>query len=284
MPLLRKVAVALPVLGAGWAAALAFASYRSAMNEAERAWDKVAAGAQPTDELFDPASVRSLPEIAQRYFHHAIAAGTPLKSVIELRMEGSFVLGAKDSQKIYAMKARQILRPPSEFVWIPQMKSGLMRISGSDALVEGVGWSRFWLLGLVPVANVRGGSDVARSASFRSAMESIWVPPSLLPMNKVIWEQTGPDSARVRLRRVEPEIVLDLTLDADGAIREIVGQRWSNENPGAVFRLQPFGGSVTAERRFGGYTIPSSLEVGNHFGTGDYLPFFRAEIVGAAFH
>jgi hypothetical protein len=283
MSLLRKVAVAVPILGAG-AATIAFASYRSAMKEAERGWDKVAAGAQSSDMRFDPASIRDLPEIAQRYFNHAIAAGTPLKSVIELRMQGTFLLGEKDSQQVYDMKARQILRPPSNFVWIPQMKSGLMHISGSDALVNGEGWSRFWLLGLVPVANVRGGADVARSASFRSAMESIWVPPSLLPANKVIWEQTGPDTARVRLQRVDPEIVLDITLAADGSVRKIVGLRWSNANPEGIFRLQPFGGSVSAERSFGGYTIPSSLEVGNHFGTDDYLPFFRAEVVSAAFH
>jgi hypothetical protein len=283
MTFLRKAAVAVPILGAG-AAAFAFASYRNAMKEAERGWEAVAAGAEPSHELFDPASIQDLPEIARRYFNHAIAAGTPLRSVIELRMQGTFLLGDKDGQQVFDMKARQILRPPSDFVWIPQMKSGLMRISGSDALVDGAGWSRFWLLGLVPVANVRGGSDVARSAAFRSAIESIWVPPSLLPANKVIWEQTGKNTARVRLQRVDPEIVLDLTLAADGGVRKIVGQRWSNANPKGVFKLQPFGGSVAAERSFGGYTIPSSLEVGNHFGTEDYLPFFRAEIVSAAFH
>ncbi|HEX8480979.1 MAG TPA: DUF6544 family protein [Allosphingosinicella sp.] len=283
MSLPRKVAVAVPILGAG-VAAFAFASYRGAMEEAERGWDKVAAGAKSSDELFDPASVEDLPEIARRYFNHAIAAGAPLASVVELRMQGTFLVGEKGSQQVYDMKARQILRPPTSFVWIPQMKSGLMRISGSDALVDGVGWSRFWLLGLVPVANVRGGTDLARSAAFRSAMESIWVPSSLLPANGVVWEQTGPDGARVRLQRLDPEIVLDLTLASDGAVRKIVGQRWSNANPEGVFKLQPFGGSVTAERRFGGYTIPSGVEVGNHFGTDDYLPFFRAEIVSATFH
>jgi uncharacterized protein DUF6544 len=283
MAALRTIAVGVPVLGAV-AAAIAFGAYRGAMRQAERAWSSVAAGAQPSDDVFDPASVRDLPEIAQRYFNHAIAPGTPLKSVIELRMQGTFVLGDKDSQQIYSMTARQILRPPSDFVWIPQMKKGPMRISGSDALVDGKAWSRFWLLGMIPVANVQGTSDVARSAAFRSAMESIWVPPSLLPRNKVLWEQTGPNTARVRLQRIDPEIVLELSLGADGSVREIVGQRWSNANPEGIFKLQPFGGSVTAERTFGGYTIPSSLEVGNHYGTEDYLPFFRAEIVNASFH
>jgi hypothetical protein len=278
----KAIAVSVPVLGAG-AAVLAFVAYERAMKEAERAWDKVAAGVHSSNELFDPALVRDLPEIARRYFNHAIAPGTPLKSLIELRMEGTFLLGDKDAQQTYAMKARQILRPPSNFVWIPQMKSGVMRISGSDALIEGEAWSRFWLFGLIPVANARSSTDVARSASFRSAMESIWVPPSLLPANGVTWEQTGPNTGQVRLRRVAPEIVLDLTLGNDGSVQKVACQRWSNANSAGIFQLQPFGGRVSAERSFGGYTIPSELEVGNHFGTRAYLPFFRARITNAAF-
>lgn len=282
MTVLRKVALAIPVVGTA-TAAIAFASYRQAMKEAGRAWRDVAAQVGSSRERYDPRSVRDLPEIAQRYFNHAIAAGAPLKTMVELEMRGTFVLGDKDKQQIYSMTARQILRPPADFVWIPRMTSGPMRISGSDALVDGHAWSRFWLFGLVPVANVQGTSDVARSASFRSAMESIWVPPSLLPGNQVVWEQVAADVARVRLQRFDPEIVLELVLAPDGSVKEIVGQRWSNANRERTFRLQPFGGRVLAERSFGGYTIPSSLEVGNHYGTGDYFPFFRAEVVRATF-
>jgi hypothetical protein len=78
------------MLGIG-AAAFAFASYLRVMKQAELAWDKVAAagGAQASDESYDSASVRHLPEVAQRYFNHAIATGTPLKSVIELQMKAA---------------------------------------------------------------------------------------------------------------------------------------------------------------------------------------------------
>lgn len=97
MAALRNIAVAVPALGVV-AAAIAFGAYRGAMRQAERAWNSVAAGAQPLEDVFDPTSIRDLPEIAQRYFNHAIVPGTPLKSVIELRMQGTFVLGDKDNQ------------------------------------------------------------------------------------------------------------------------------------------------------------------------------------------
>jgi hypothetical protein len=114
-------------------------------------------------------------------------------------------------------------------------------------------------------------------------MEGVWVPASLLPQNGVVWEQAGPHNARIRVQRVAPEILLEMTLDSSGAVREIVGQRWSNANHEEVFRLQPFGGTVEADATFEGYTIPSKLSVGNHYGTDDYLPFFQAEIRNARY-
>jgi hypothetical protein len=158
-----------------------------------------------------------------------------------------------------------------------------LRISGSDALVAGSAWTRFWLFGLIPVANARSSPDLLRSATFRSAMEAIWVPASLLPQNGIVWEQAGPDKARVRVQRVSPEIVLEMTLAPNGAVREIAGQRWSNANPDRAFRLQPFGGTIEASRAFEGYTIPSKVRVGNHHGTNHYLPFFQAEISSARY-
>jgi hypothetical protein len=271
------------VLAAG-AAVAAFWSYRSAMEEARDAWARIASGAPQSDKVYSADIVAELPEIAQRYFNHAIAPGTPLKNIVELEMAGTFLLGDKSNYQTFSMEARQILHPPSEFVWIPQMQSGAMRISGSDALVAGSAWTRFWLLGLIPVANEKSSPDLLRSAIFRSTMEGVWVPASLLPQNGVVWEQAGPDKARIRVQRVAPEIVLEMTLDASGAVREILGQRWSNANPKKSFRLQPFGGTIEADATFEGYTIPSKIRVGNHYGTTDYLPFFQAEIASARYN
>lgn len=282
MKALRLAALSVPLLAAG-AALWAFGSYRKGMAEADEAWRLVAARPGPAMGTYDTAMVADLPEVARRYCNHAIAPGTPLKSAVELEMRGTFLLGDKRSYQVYAMQARQILRPPAEFVWIPRLKSGAMSIAGSDALVGGRAWTRFWLAGLVPVAAAESSADLVRSATFRSAVEGIWVPASLLPQNGVRWEQIGPDRARIHFDRAAPAIMLEISLSRAGAVREIVGQRWSNANPDKAFRLQPFGGTIEAERRFGGYTIPSRISVGNHFGTAEYLPFFQAEIIQARY-
>ncbi len=60
-------------------------------------------------------------------------------------------------------------------------------------------------------------------------------------------------------------------------------RRWSDANPERAFRWQPFGGTVAEEARFGGYTVAGRVEAGNHFGTDDYFPFFRARVLGLRF-
>jgi hypothetical protein len=267
------------------AALIGYGGYRKGVSEAQRAFAVVSGKPQTPIRRFDPAAIENLPEIARRYFRHAIAPGTPLYSTAEVRMQGIFLLGDKDKTQTYHMTARQILRPPDQFVWIPQLRSGPLVITGSDALVGGEAWTRFWMLSLIPVANEQSSPDLVRSAQFRAAVEgALWLPTSLLPENGVRWEQTGSDEATVTLTRFKPEaIVLKLTLAANGAVREVVGMRWSNANADKRFRFQPFGGTVREEGSFQGLTIPTRVAVGNQFGTPDYLPFFQATITSVRY-
>ncbi len=63
----------------------------------------------------------------------------------------------------------------------------------------------------------------------------------------------------------------------DGPFRFVL-QRWSRENPERVWRYQPFGGTIEEIGTFGGYTVATRVDGGNHFGTPDYFPFFRARV------
>jgi len=74
-----------------------------------------------------------------------------------------------------------------------------------------------------------------------------------------------------------------MILDSSGAVREVVGQRWSNANRDRTFRLQPFGGTMGADRTFQGLTIPTEIAAGNHYGTADYLPFFQVRLINATY-
>lgn len=282
-PSWKQLAAGAALLGTG-AALFGHSRYRSAMSEAQVAFDRIARPQRPTTRRFDPAEVAHLPEVARRYFAHAIAPGTPLFTVALLEMEGTFLLGDKASHQSYAMTAREVIRAPDEFVWLPRLSNGPVTVSGSDGLVAGAAWTRFFVAGTIPVASVETSPDMARSAGFRGAAEAaLWLPSTLLPQRGASWEEAGPDKARVTIQGGGHPITLLLTVDANGAVRELVGQRWSNANADKVFRLQPFGGTVTAERHFEGFTIPSEVAMGNHHGTADYVPFFQARITGASY-
>ena len=225
--------------------------------------------------VFDPSSIEDLPEPARRYFNFSIAPGTPLASAVELTMTGELGRGSPDHPKYSPMSARQILAPPHGFVWQAEIGA----VHGSDGANGTCSWTRFWLFGLLPVVRVGNNEDHRRSTFARTVAEgAFWVPASLLPGANVRWEAIDDNSARAIVSMNGLEQNVDITVAVDGQPTLVVGSRWSNENPDREYRLQPFGGYPDNFRRFGGYRLPTSVEGGNHFGSEDYFPFFKASI------
>ena len=273
------------VVVAGAAALLGYRQHADDQRQAREVWAALEASADPSPPLYHPAMVADLPEIARRYFARGIEPGTPLHRVVRLEMEGTFVVNGTDMP----IRARQILAPPSEgFVWEAEVGTGLMRFAGSDGHHAPEGgtrdsWTKFWLHGLVPLARIGTGADHFRAAATRTMLEAIWAPASLLPQFGAQWTQTGPDSAEIRFDAMEDTEPMRLTLDAEGNPAEVVALRWTDANPERVYRLQPFGGRMLETGRFGGFTIPTRVELGNQYGTPDYAPFFFATITSADF-
>ena len=257
---------------------VAHARYRPVVALAEAAFADLASRHTIAPAVFSPDMVADLPEIAQRYFNHAIAPDTPLFNQVELTMTGDFLLGEKGNQQTYAIQARQILAPPHEFVWIAQMSRGPFRISGSDGLFNRQSWTRFWMFRSLPLVQLAATPDLDRSAAVRPLLEAIWAPATLLPDKGVIWVQTGPETADVTFATGPHAQIISLRIGADGGVQEIWTQRWSDANSAKTYQLQPFGATIAAETTSAGFTVPSRVTVGNHFGTPAFLPFFIADI------
>lgn len=242
-------------------------------------WARLA-GRQPADPpRFSPQMVIDLPEPARRYFAFVMAPDTPLLPVVEIDMDGQFSLGNKDDPRYQPMRARQILAAPEGFVWAMRTRRGLP-ISGSDS----GRWTRFRVLGLIPVGRLGGNEDHARSAFGRYVAESVfWAPAALLPGPGVIWTALDDHSARVTVTQGSLSQEVDVTVDGEGRPLEVAFQRWSNANPDKVHRLQPFGGYLSDFREVDGYRLPFRVEAGNMFGTPDYFPFFIADVTAIRF-
>ncbi len=228
--------------------------------------------------------VANLPDPARRYFSFTITPGTPLYAVAEIEMTGRFSLGTKESPNYMAMRAHQVLAAPEGFVWSMSARNGLMRISGSDAAADGVSWTRFWLMGLVPVARISGTVDHRRSAFGRYVAEAVfWTPAALLPRPGVVWEDLDENTARVTVTHDGMQQSVDVTVDTDGRPVTVVFSRWSDANPEKTFKIQPFGGILSEFRDFDGFRLPTHVEAGNQFGTDAYFPFFIADVTEITF-
>jgi len=253
--------------------------------QARAVWAALEAAREADPPRYDPAMVADLPEVAQRYFFRTIEPGTPLHRVVRLEMEGSFIMNGNP----LSMTARQMLAPPARgFVWQAEVGQGLMQFAGSDGYHRPAGgtvtsWTKFWLRGVIPLARIGGNPDHASAAATRVMMEAVWAPASLLPQFGAEWVQTGPDSAEIRFADVQGIEPMQITLDAEGNLIEVQALRWTDANPEKSWRLQPFGGRMLQMGRVEGFLIPTQVEMGNMYGTPDYLPFFLARITRAGF-
>ena len=243
-------------------------------------WRGLAGLSRPSPVEFDPDMVAGLPEPARRFFLYAISPGAPLRRIVEIEMSGKLGLGTREAPNYKPMRARQILAASHGLVW--RLKTGA--ISGSDGVNDETSWTRFWLLGLIPVVRAGGDEDHYRSAMGRVAAEAIfWTPAAMLPGASVRWTSRGGDAARAIIRIGNFDHVVDVTVAADGRPTAVVLQRWSSENPDKTYRLQPFGGKLSGFRDFDGYRLPTHVEAGNLFGTDGYFPFYTADVSAIRF-
>ena len=224
-------------------------------------------------KLFRLAEYDLIPDLGKAYLSHAIAEGTPLAQAVRLQMKGEIRL-----KNWLPFTATQVVRAEGGFVWSAKVKQGLVVITGFDQFIEGVGEMRWKLFGLIPVMT-GSGPDVSRSAGDRSAIKRVLMP-SALCRPEVRWTcesnhctLTTPGVAPVRL-----------DLDPSGRLTSISMLRWGNPD-GGDFGLFPFGGCFDQEKTWDGYTIPSRLRIGWHFGNDRFEEgeFFRAEITQAEF-
>ncbi|MBC55240.1 MAG: hypothetical protein CMQ34_15540 [Gammaproteobacteria bacterium] len=262
-------------------AVLVLSGWRLLDHRADRKAMHELATSQPAQPpTFTAESVADLPEPAQRYFLYTIKPGTPLRSVARITMDGRFGMGNKDKPGYLDFTATQVLAVPSGFVWKMRARRGLMTLSGSDTHR----WTRFWLMGLLPIARLGGDPDHTLSAFGRYVAEAVsWAPAALLPGPGITWEDLGPDRARVTLKHRDLSQSVDLTVAADGQPTQVCFERWSNANPEKQHRLQPFGAYLSGFRYFDGFRLPTHVEAGNHFATDEYFPFFVADVTAVEF-
>lgn len=229
---------------------------------------------------FRHGDVAHLPDVAQRYFRHAIAEGTPRATAVRLKMHGTIRL----AESWDPFEAEQVIRTHRGFVWRATIRMKGIPVKGSDRWVDGEGRTRWKLLGVVPLAD-ESGPAVARSSAGRAQIEGIWLPPALLA-ESLSWDAVDADHAAARVQLGDEISRVELGVDATGRLTEATMLRWGTpDGVGTAPRRERFGACIDEELTFGGFTIPSRVRVGWYFGTDRFEEgeFFRGVIDDAVF-
>lgn len=210
-----------------------------------------------------------LPEPARRYLLHAIAPGTPLAGSVQLGTVFTMKL-KREAAWPTELVGRETLAPPHGFVWTARARRSPVGFRVRDHYADGQGGVKVTLFGIVPIVNATG-PDVTRSACHRLAIESIWLPSSLLPREGIRWDAVDQTHARVAMTIDGEAVPLTLGVDPSGGLREVTMLRHGDVG---VPAWQPisYGTRVEAEASFGGYTIPTRLRGGWWYGTERYAP------------
>ncbi len=226
---------------------------------------------------FDQSDLEGLPESAKRYLSHAIAPGTPLATAVRLKMHGEIKL-----KSWLPFKAEQVIRLDRGLLWQATVKMMGLPMTGYDMMIDGFGEMRWKYVGIIPVVHA-SGPDILKSANGRMRAECCWLPSAFLLGNPK-WRSATEEDVSVEFDLLHVREVLSFGLGPEG-IKEIKMRRWGSPASGE-FQLMDFGGVIEEERTFGGYTIPTKLRIGWHYGSERFEQdgeFIRVQVDSAEF-
>ena len=182
--------------------------------------DRLEAARLPIEpKVFDRHELERVPAPVQRYFRAVLADGQPIVAAVSVAHTGTFNMSeAAEQWKPFTSNQRVVTRRPG-FDWDGRvaMMPGLP-VYVHDAYVAGEGILHAAVLGLVPMADLRGTGEVAHGELMRFFAEAAWYPTALLPSQGVLWEGVDNHSARARLKDGDFALTLLFHFNEDGLI------------------------------------------------------------------
>lgn len=220
-----------------------------------------AARSAPVITRYDERELQGLPAPVQRYFRAVLRDGQPIATGATVRHSGRFNLGeAEDRWVPFTSRQFVVTRRPG-FVWDARMPMlpGLA-VHVHDAYVAGEGLLRPALLGLFPLAELRGGGDIAYGELMRFFAEAAWYPTALLPSQGVRWGAVDEHSARATLVDGPITLTLTFTFDAEGLITTVRADARGRTVGGRIVPT-PWEGRWSDYQWHGGLRVPMTGEV-----------------------
>jgi hypothetical protein len=202
-----------------------------------------------------------LPAPVERYLRSVLKEGQPLVTGVRVRHRGTFNASASsETWKRFESDQQVVIRRPG-FDWDARisMLPGLS-VRVHDAYVAGEGILEAALLGLLPVADLRGTREIARGELMRFLAETAWYPTALLPSQGVRWEAIDGRSARATLADGALSVGLLFVFNDDGLI-DTVRAEARGRTVGKQILPTPWSGRFWNYAERGGMCVPLDGEV-----------------------
>jgi hypothetical protein len=145
-----------------------------------------------------------------------------------------------------------------------------------DAYVAGDGVLHAALLGLIPLAHVRGSREAAQGELMRFLAEALWYPTKLLPSQGVRWDTKDNSSATATLRDGDCTVSLEFHFNGDGLVDTLRAETRARIVNGEVTH-SPWQVRVWGYERRHGMLVPMEGEVAWELPE-RLLPYWRGRI------
>lgn len=280
--MLKGVAVAAAVAAAAIVTARLYGQWRWAAGTQALRSGLDTTRTPPTSRTVDFNELAALPAPVQRYFRSVLTEGQPVITGVRLRHRGTFNMSeTADQWKAFTSEQRAVMRRPG-FDWDGriEMFPGIP-VLVHDAYVAGEGVLRASLLGVVPLARLRGGGAIAQGELMRFLAEAAWYPTALLPSQGVRWSAIDDRSAAATLVDEPASVTLRFTFLPEGPIDTVDAEARARMVGGTLVHT-PWHGRFWNYEVHDGLRVPMDGEVSWLLPDGP-RPYWRGHTTDIAF-
>jgi hypothetical protein len=148
--------------------------------------------------------------------------GQPMVSALTIDMTGTFNMsGATDKWQPFTSRQRIVTDRPG-FLWDARIAMALgLSTHVVDSYIAGEGQLHAAVLGLLTVARVHGGDEIARGELMRFFAEAVWYPTALLPSQGVRWAAVDENSANASIADGPLALTLSFSFNDTGLITSV---------------------------------------------------------------
>jgi hypothetical protein len=150
-----------------------------------------------------------------------------------------------------------------------------------DSYIAGEGLLHAAVLGLIKVAEVRGGGEIARGEFMRFFAEAAWYPTALLPSQGVRWEAVDEHSANASMTDGPLTLTLLFRFDAADLIHSVYAEARGGM-VGNKLVMMPWECSLSDYQLRDGMTVPMTGEAAWLRPEGR-KPYFRGTITSMSY-